>query len=94
VRLCSLAPAGALHTCRSHRPAAPPPRRPTRPAAPTRPARRRAHLAQDFAGLAGGPGAPLRQRSYLGHVLPESLLHCLEGRPDGAAAFAVALCGA
>jgi len=23
-------------------------------------------------------GAPMAQRSYLGHVLPESLLHCLE----------------
>ncbi|GLC44152.1 hypothetical protein PLESTM_001561500 [Pleodorina starrii] len=55
----------------------------------------RAHLAQDFAGLAGGAaasaGLPLRQRSYLGHVLPESLLYVLETR--GSEAFAAALCG-
>ncbi|GIM04041.1 hypothetical protein Vretimale_8678, partial [Volvox reticuliferus] len=63
----------------------------------TAPARllHRTHLAQDFAGLTGGAaaaaGLPLRQRSYLGHVLPESLLYVLETR--GSAAFAAALCG-
>ncbi|KAG2494521.1 hypothetical protein HYH03_007288 [Edaphochlamys debaryana] len=52
----------------------------------------RSHLVQDFAGLAGGgPGLPLRRRSFLGHVLPQSLLHALEA--GGAAAFARALTG-
>ncbi|GFR46450.1 hypothetical protein Agub_g8024, partial [Astrephomene gubernaculifera] len=67
------------------------------------------HLAQDYAGLGSGscPSAclPLRQRSYLGHVLPESLLHVLAAAGGGsgsggsgsgsgaAAAFAAALCG-
>ncbi|GIL47629.1 hypothetical protein Vafri_4396, partial [Volvox africanus] len=63
----------------------------------TAPARllHRTHLTQDFAGLTGGAaaaaGLPLRQRSYLGHVLPESLLYVLVTR--GSAAFAAALCG-
>ena len=68
------------HTHTHARPAPPPPR---------------SHLVQDFAGLSGGAaaaaGLPLRRRSYLGHVLPESLLYVLvAGGPD---AFAAALCG-
>lgn len=44
-------------------------------------------------GAEDGPqGAlPLGQRSYLGHVLPESLLYCLH--TYGPHAFADALCG-
>ncbi len=40
---------------------------------------------------AAGSGAPLSQRSFLGHALPESLLWVLEAH--GPAAFAEALAG-
>ena len=40
-------------------------------------------------GSAASAGLPLSQRSFLGHVLPESLLHCLE--THGPQAFAEAL---
>lgn len=50
------------------------------------------HLVQDCASVAGGPpGAPLARRSFLGHVLPESLLHVMVAY--GPAAFAKALAG-
>ena len=51
-----------------------------------------AHLAQHFKGAAAaGPGACIGQRSFLGGLLPESLLHVLTSY--GAGAFAAALCG-
>lgn len=51
-----------------------------------------AHLAQHFKGsAASGPGVPIGQRSFLGGLLPESLLHVLTSY--GAGAFAAALCG-
>ena len=51
-----------------------------------------AHLAQHFKGAApAGPGSPIGQRSFLGGLLPESLLHMLTSY--GAGAFAAALCG-
>ena len=51
-----------------------------------------AHLAQHFKGsAASGPGVPIGQRSFLGCLLPESLLHVLTSY--GAGAFAAALCG-
>ena len=51
-----------------------------------------AHLAQHFkASAASGPGVPIGQRSFLGGLLPESLLHVLTSY--GAGAFAAALCG-
>ena len=51
-----------------------------------------AHLAQHFkASAALGPGVPIGQRSFLGGLLPESLLHVLTSY--GAGAFAAALCG-
>ena len=51
-----------------------------------------AHLAQHFkASAASGPGVPIGQRSFLGGLLPESLLRVLTSY--GAGAFAAALCG-
>lgn len=51
-----------------------------------------AHLAQHFKGTAApGAGAPIGQRSFLGGLLPESLLHVLISYGPGA--FAAALCG-
>jgi DnaJ family protein C protein 13 len=51
-----------------------------------------AHLAQSFKGAAGfAAGMPLGQRSFLGGLLPESLLHMLTSY--GAGAFAAALVG-
>ena len=51
-----------------------------------------AHLAQHHtASGAHGPGATLAQRSYLGPLLPESLLHVLDSYGPGA--FAAALAG-
>jgi DnaJ family protein C protein 13 len=51
-----------------------------------------AHLGQHFRGAAGfAAGTPLGQRSFLGGLLPESLLHILTSY--GAGAFAAALVG-
>ena len=51
-----------------------------------------AHLAQHHtASAAASPGATLAQRSYLGALLPESLLHVLDSYGPGA--FAAALAG-
>jgi DnaJ family protein C protein 13 len=51
-----------------------------------------AHLGQHFKGAAGfAAGTPLGQRSFLGGLLPESLLHILTSY--GAGAFAAALVG-
>ncbi|GAX72903.1 hypothetical protein CEUSTIGMA_g358.t1 [Chlamydomonas eustigma] len=54
---------------------------------------RATHLRQSFKGVphASDVGLPLAQRSYLGHVLPESLIHVLE--VYGPSAFANALAG-
>ncbi len=49
-----------------------------------------AHLCQHFKGAASfAAGTPLGQRSFLGGLLPESLLHILTSY--GAGAFAAAL---
>ncbi len=51
-----------------------------------------AHLCQHFKGAAGfAAGTPLGTRSFLGGLLPESLLHMLTSY--GAGAFAAALVG-